>query len=945
MRIFIADFETYWSTTHSLTKMNPIAYVLHPETEIISLAIKELGKPDTFVYFGEDNIRTLCEKTDWSDVMLVGHNMSGFDAMIFAWRFGVKPRMWGCTLSMARPFYGLTVGGSLKKVSEALALGAKGNLEATNTKGKHLSQFTPDEIAAVREYNKQDVALCEGIFKKLAKKTPLKELRHIDMVTRMLVEPQFNIDVPLLKNTLQAEQERKQLVLLDLATMLGTYHAGMEPEEAADAVSKTLGSAAKFSHLLKDLGVEAPTKISPTTGKPTPALAKTDEGFLALQNHPDPIVAAAAQARLGVKSTLLESRISSFLEVAEATGGKMPVPQQYYAAHTGRNGGGGASLNLCNLPRVSAKPSDALRNSLVAPPGYKVVVADLSGIELRVNMTLWKVPYAMEAFKADRANADLYKSLASEVLCVPIENMPKMVRQAGKAMHLGCIAEGELVLTDHGLIPIEKVLTCMLVWDGVEWVQHEGPIYQGEQEVITYDSLTATPDHIVYLRDGSPCRFDKAANEGLEIAHTGHGGKATRVGESLDGRIDPEERAPLPSSSMHGMFTGKDSRTAQPETRHDARVPEMQPAEAGAKMARSADHGDEAAMHESKRPRVQKLWRSGDSVSVPVSLGGWLVGYGTPRVAQALGTGSGGQQRALRTGELAVGDRPDADCEPPNHNREGASVLPAEGQISGGSLRGQHCEELIEDPIGGRGSRPMAQREIVQTKRRVWDLLNAGPRHRFTVAGRLVSNCGYGLKNRKKYIAVAKSMAQITVTEEEAELHIDGYSRKHPELSGKTNGGWARCGYGLQAILKGTEYIVDPWGLVRTDGEGFVLPSGRKIRYPGLRLEHDEERGRPSLVYGEGRNRARIYGAKADENIVQALSRDIFKDNLLAIYESTGVRYAHEVYDEAVYVVPEDKAEAHLAEVLRVMRTPPSWWPELLVWAEGDIADSYGAAK
>lgn len=239
----------------------------------------------------------------------------------------------------------------------------------------------------------------------------------------------------------------------------------------------------------------------------------------------------------------------------------------------------------------------------------------------------------------------------------------------------------------------------------------------------------------------------------------------------------------------------------------------------------------------------------------------------------------------------------------------------------------------------------MAQREIVQTKRRVWDLLNAGPRHRFTVAGRLVSNCGYGLKNRKKYIAVAKSMAQITVTEEEAELHIDGYSRKHPELSGKTNGGWARCGYGLQAILKGTEYIVDPWGLVRTDGEGFVLPSGRKIRYPGLRLEHDEERGRPSLVYGEGRNRARIYGAKADENVVQALSRDIFKDNLLAIYESTGVRYAHEVYDEAVFVVPEDKAEAHLAEVLRVMRTPPSWWPELLVWAEGDIADSYGAAK
>jgi DNA repair protein RadD len=33
------------------------------------------------------------------------------------------------------------------------------------------------------------------------------------------------------------------------------------------------------------------------------------------------------------------------------------------------------------------------------------------------------------------------------------------------------------------------------------------------------------------------------------------------------------------------------------------------------------------------------------------------------------------------------------------------------------------------------------QHEIAQTKRRVWDILNAGPRHRFTCEGLLVSNC------------------------------------------------------------------------------------------------------------------------------------------------------------------------------------------------------------
>jgi len=51
------------------------------------------------------------------------------------------------------------------------------------------------------------------------------------------------------------------------------------------------------------------------------------------------------------------------------------------------------------------------------------------------------------------------------------------------------------------------------------------------------------------------------------------------------------------------------------------------------------------------------------------------------------------------------------------------------------------------------------------------------------------------------------------------------------------------------------------------------------------------------------------------------------------------------VHDELVYVVPEDEAQDTLDSVQRIMRTPPTWWPELLTWSEGDIADTYGAAK
>lgn len=53
--------------------------------------------------------------------------------------------------------------------------------------------------------------------------------------------------------------------------------------ESAEEVRKKLASNKQFAELLEELNVPVPMKESPTTGKPTFALAKTDEGFIALQ--------------------------------------------------------------------------------------------------------------------------------------------------------------------------------------------------------------------------------------------------------------------------------------------------------------------------------------------------------------------------------------------------------------------------------------------------------------------------------------------------------------------------------------------------------------------------------------------------------------------------------------------------------------------------------------
>lgn len=439
------DLETFWSQTHTLTKMGAVEYTTHPDTEIQSVAIK-IGKGETRVVFGEAKIRKLFSMIDWSDKFLIAHNNSEFDGMLAAWRLGARPARWGCTMAMARLFFAKTCGLSLAKV--AVALGCpieKGNLEEVGTKGKKLADFTEDEIAKMVKYNVFDTEICAFIFHALAHRVGARELRIIDATIRMLVEPQFELDSQMLWLTLKAEQAAKSASLLELAHRMGigevTASALLDGVEVEKYVKTQLSSSKKFSDFLISQGVEVPMKPSPTNPlNYIPALSKTDEGFIALQEHENDLVAMAAVARQGAKSTLLETRIQKFLSAGEACGGKLPIPLKYAGADTTMRWSGW-SFNPQNLPRISPdnpKRTDALRKSLRAPKGYKVVVADLSGIELRVNMFLWKVPYAMKLFQADPAKADLYKSLASQMYEIPMADVSKPQRQMGKCLHLGC---------------------------------------------------------------------------------------------------------------------------------------------------------------------------------------------------------------------------------------------------------------------------------------------------------------------------------------------------------------------------------------------------------------------------------------------------------------------------------------------------------------------------
>ena len=186
---------------------------------------------------------------------------------------------------------------------------------------------------------------------------------------------------------------------------------------------------------------------------------------------------------------------------------------------------------------------------------------------------------------------------------------------------------------------------------------------------------------------------------------------------------------------------------------------------------------------------------------------------------------------------------------------------------------------------------------------------------------------------------VAKLMGGVDITLDESRDIVAKWRRMYGDIAT----GWKTCHAALKNIHLGVEEAIDPWGLCFTCKEGIRTPKGL-IRYPGLREEFTED-GKSEWVYGEGRNKARIYAGKVTENIVQHLARCVIADNALDYQRQTGRTPALTVHDELVYVVPETEAEQALADLQKLMRTPPSWWPELVVHSEGDIADTYGAAK
>lgn len=863
LRHLVLDAETHYANKYSLKVMNTMEYVNHPEFNLQGFAWKILDSEDAAEWVSEDDVEDFLNEQDWNETAIICHN-TPFDAYILSQLYNIKPAFHYDTQSMSRGRFPGKLH-SLEALVERLFpddLAIRKGKELILAKGtKHL---TGELDKVIGGYACNDVEITAHAFKWFINNGyPEDELKIIDLTTRMFTQP-----------TLYMNKER-------MTSVKNTALKTSKDKITASGISaEILRSNDQFSDYVQNtLKLTVPTKM----GKNgiIPAFGKNDISFQKLRaDHPE--YKDIWDARLASKSRLDVTRSTRLLNGTNKDG-TISMPLKYYAAHTGRFGGT-EKINPQNMKRGSE-----MRKCLVAGDGYVVVVADKSQIEARLTAWLAGCDKLVQAFRDER---DIYSEFSTNsVYHRPITKADTVERFVGKT----CVARGTPVLTERGLIPIEQIKTSDRVWDGVEWVNHKGVVYQGYKDVITYQGLTATPDHGTFTANG-PIPFGQAAQQLADLTQTGMAEQTIRISESnLAGYNSPGSAAEhLRVRAMYKLWQQEMDQSGKSSTRINQGLPELfstQVTTLGS--AWSALRRNYSSLQQPIQSRLQTLWGSRNTMQVQLTNGIHPVGKPAPPSSnlQQSRNRSDQQQRALRAGEPAASHQTNADAQPK------------------------------------------------MFKEHVYDIVDAGPRKRYTAANTLILNCilglGFGVGGVKLQ-ATLESGSQgpvVIITELEAKRIVRAYRVEFHEIPAL----WKRLEE-MAVWLQNPDYYGMKYGPLTAGKEEWILPNGMSVQYPQIE----------GLSFYDARYKMRktIWGGVFTENLIQALARVNICDDMLMIEEfiyanQLDAAIALQVHDEVIMTCREDQAEGLYKNVLRIMATPPAWAPDIPLKAEGGIAKEY----
>lgn len=473
-KIVTLDFETYYDKEYTLQKLTTAEYINSPLFQIIGVAASVNGsEPEWHSSDSLLDTRAFLDKFGIGEkgTLTVAHNAM-FDGAILEWILGIHPWRYFCTMMGSRPYITPHTGRmSLESVAKFLGVGDKGT-EVHHAKGMRRDAFDQAQLLRYAAYCCQDVAITWKAFLWLFQQMPDDEKRLLDLTIKKFTRPRLRLDKDVIDVALTRTKSDKAEALV---------MTGLEDETA-------LMSNPKFAELLRNYGIEPPTKISPTTGKTTLAFAKSDPEFMRLLHHPNARVRELVHARLKFKSTIEETRLQRFKSLAESTTeSSLAAPLLYYGAHPGRFSGLD-KLNLQNLGRKSA-----LRRAIIAPPGYKIVAGDLSQIEARITATLAGQTDLVNAFRfydsIEASDRDVYCEFGDKVYARAVTKNDETERFVAKT----------------GVLSLGYQSGAQKFYDSMQTFGVEGFTYSDSQAVVetyrsSYTQIVALWDKMEHIK-------------------------------------------------------------------------------------------------------------------------------------------------------------------------------------------------------------------------------------------------------------------------------------------------------------------------------------------------------------------------------------------------------------------------------------------------------------